>query len=165
MLLSKMPKDILGHPVETDFKKWMRFGQMWMSDLMESEKIYLSCINILGEVPEDLETWLRAIFLFYACGETTKGKPARERLLDWRVDSPAIWADFRVYVGIDLDQTSMHWWEFMALFRSLPRDARIKQIIADRSIDLSRIKDPDLRAEYAERKRMVSLEDPEEDWD
>lgn len=161
------PKDILGHPIETDFRKWMRFGQLWTSPLTENEKIYLSFINILGEVPEDADRWLIAIFDFYACGEVKKRTPAKERLLDWRVDSPVIWADFRVYVGMDLDTASLHWWEFMALFQSLPKDARIKQIIGDRAIDLSKIKDAGLRAEYAERKRAVALDvlDDDDPWD
>lgn len=160
MLLVKPPKEILGRPIETDFKKWLKFGKMWAAPLTIQEKINLSFLNVLGEIPDkQQEEWLKAIMEFYSCNKNTdRIKPSKDRLLDWEIDSPAIWADFMVYVGIDLDKTNMHWWEFMALFQSLPKDARIKQIISDRSIDLSKIKDPDLRAEYYDRKMAVSLD-------
>lgn len=67
-----------------------------------------------------------------------------------------------MWLGIDLDRTDMHWWEFMALFGALPPDSRIKQTMSTRAIDLSRIKDTDTRAEYARQKRLVSLEHTED---
>ena len=79
-------------------------------------------------------------------------------------DSPAIWADFRIYAGIDLDREKLHWWEFMALFRSLPPDALIQKRMEIRSIDLSKIKSPETREDYRIRKLAVAL-DWQEDYD
>lgn len=167
MLMVTPPKEILGKKIETDFRKWMKFALMWDSPLLlPEEKCSLSLLNILGEIPPDEEKHLAAIIDFYLCGESRReSEPAKERLLDWEADSAAIWADFRVYVGIDLDRERMHWWEFMALFRSLPEDARIRQIMELRAVDLSKIQDQKTRDDYARRKRMVTLE-PEtfEDW-
>lgn len=167
MLLVTPPQEILGKKIETDFRKWMKFGLMWDSPLLlPEEKITLSLLNILGEIPPDEEKHLAAIIDFYLCGESGReSEPAKERLLDWKADSAAVWADFRVYVGTDLDLERMHWWEFMALFRSLPEDARIRQIMELRAVDLSKIPDQKTRDDYARRKRLVTLE-PEtfEDW-
>ena len=94
-----------------------------------------------------------------------KSEP-KNKVLDWEKDSATIWADFRGYFGIDLDKENFHWWEFMALFESLPKDCAIKRIMGIRAIDLSKIKDPEIRAEYEEQKRLVALEAPENDfWD
>ncbi len=160
MLLIQPPDNIMGHKVETDFKKWARFGAMLSSPLTDAEKSALIFLNILGEIPEDQEKWMDAILEFYRCGEQPHSELpiAKERLLDWKVDSPTIWADFRIYVGIDLDKESMHWWEFMALFKSLPPDALIQKKIETRGIDLSEIKDTKLREDYRLRKLAVALD-------
>lgn len=160
MLLIQPPDNILGKKVETDFKKWIRFGAMLSAPLTEAEKISLIFLNILGEIPEDQEKWLEAILTFYRCGERERPDLpiAKERVLDWKKDSPAIWADFRIYAGIDLDKEKMHWWEFMALFRSLPPEAAIQKKMETRAIDLSKIKDPELREDYRVRKLAVALD-------
>lgn len=165
MLLMTLPCRILDRPIQTDFRKWLRFGVMWDSPLLPEEKYQLSLLNILGEIPRDAERYFVAIMNFYACGEQPRGQPLAERLVDWQVDAAAIWADFRLYGGIDLDKAELHWWQFMALLSSLPDTARIKQRISIRSIDLGKIKDPDTREEYARQKAAVSLDPVEEDID
>lgn len=166
MLLVKPPDNILGKKIDTDFRKWVRFGAMWAGPLTIEEKCALTFLNILGEVPQDQEKWMDAILDFYQCGEKPRpGLPiAKERVLDWKQDSPAIWADFRIYAGIDLDREKLHWWEFMALFRSLPPDALIQKRMEIRSIDLSKIKSPETREDYRIRKLAVAL-DWQEDYD
>lgn len=165
MLLTALPNKILDRTIQTDFRKWLRFGIMWDSPLLPKEKYLLSLLNILGKVPTGAEPYFIAIMDFYACGEKPKGQPAVERLIDWQVDAAAIWADFMLYGGIDLDTADLHWWQFMALLGSLPDEARIKQRISIRSIDLSRIKDPETRAEYARQKEAVALNPMDEDLD
>ena len=160
MLLIHPPNKILGRTIETDFKKWLRFGAMWSSPLTLHEKCALTFLNILGEIPENQEKWLDEILLFYQCGE--KENPVlpipKERILDWKIDSPTIWADFKIYAGIDLDKENMHWWEFMALFKSLPENAAIRDKMSIRGLDLSKIKNSQTREEYRIRKIAVALD-------
>ena len=159
MLLIQPPRTILGRKIETGFRKWLRFAVMLDSPLLPEEKYTLSLLNILGEIPPDDERYFSAIMDFYFCGDKPRDEePAKEKLLDWKADSAAIWADFRICVGVDLDRVEFHWWEFMALFRALPETASIKQIMSLRTVDLSKIKDSETRNDYARRKRMVSLE-------
>lgn len=165
MLLITPPSKILDRKVETDFRKWLKFGAMWDSPLAPNEKYALSLLNILGEVPEEHERYFDAIWMFYNCGEIPIGEAPKERVLDWTKDSMTIWADFRVFTGINLDHEKMHWWEFMALFHSLPPDAQIKRRISIRSMDLSKVGDPQTRAEYLEQKRLVALSDLPDDID
>lgn len=166
MLLITPPQRILDREIDTGFRKWLRFAVMMDSPaLMPQEKYTLALLNTLGEVPTEDARYFAAIMDFYVCGEPPRGEPAKERLLDWQADSAAIWADFRICAGIDLDRMELHWWEFMALFRALPESASIKQTMALRAMDLSGITDLKTRSEYARRKRMVSLEpEPSDDW-
>ena len=108
---------------------------------------------------------MQAFLWFYRCGEEQREvRQTRERLLDWEKDSASIWADFKLYAGIDLDREKLHWWEFMALFESLPGDASIKHKIELRALDLSKINDNDTRSQYAEAKALVALDPVEDDW-
>ena len=52
----------------------------------------------------------------------------------------------------------MHWWEFRAIFDSLPPDSQIMTAMRYRSIDLGTIPDAKERARYARLKRAVALE-------
>lgn len=170
MLLKKLPKELNGKKIPTDHKTWMRFGHIWESPLLNEEKIRLSFRLLLNIEPFqkkiDIDSWMDAFVWFYKCGEEAKESGyTGERLLDWEKDSASIWADFKLYAGIDLDKTLLHWWEFMALFQSLPKDAGIKQKISLRATDLSKIKDNDMRQEYAEAKALVALDPPnDDDW-
>lgn len=89
------------------------------------------------------------------------GKPSAKlrasRLLDWDEDWLCIWADFRLYAGIDLDRGQLHWWRFMALFESLPRESGIKRRIWLRSLDPAEIGDARLREKYRRMKEAVAL--------
>lgn len=168
MLLRKTPDTVGGYKVPTDFRTWMRFGRIWEADLLTEEKIRLT-FRLLRKIEPfeqkvDIEPFLRACVEFYRGGEEERpSKPCAERLIDWERDSAAIWGDFYVYVGIDLDKEKMHWWRFLAAFQSLPDESRMKQTISLRALNLSEIKDQDMRRKYAEAKAQVAL-DYNDDW-
>lgn len=169
MLLKKLPRKLNGVLIPTDCKTWMRFAHIWESPLLNEEKIRLSFRLLLGVEPFrekiDIGRWMESFLWFYRCGEEQREvRQARERLLDWEKDSASIWADFKLYAGIDLDREKLHWWEFMALFESLPGDASIKHKIELRALDLSKINDNDTRNQYAEAKALVALDPVDDDW-
>lgn len=94
----------------------------------------------LRGAPADAAGAMREVLWFYRCGRETFCEASGERLLDWDEDWLCIWADFRLYAGIDLDCGQLHWWRFMALFESLPRESGIKRRIWLRSLDPAEIR-------------------------
>lgn len=143
MLLKKHPIEILGHNVDTDFKKWLKIGSILSSrSLHDHEKIQICLINIFGDIEysnedEALE-YFDALIKFYSLEQEDRGldKP-KELLLDWEYDSDTVWSDFLIYAQIDLECATMHWWKFRALFDSLPSESHIKRLMAARSEDIS----------------------------
>mgnify|MGYP001187490023 CR=1 FL=1 len=87
--------------------------------------------------PNDPGAAFAALLDFYNCGESTEGPAPPERLLDWERDSRLIWGDFRLHYGMDIDKEKMHWWQFMALFDSLPQESAIKRRMQIRGTKLS----------------------------
>ena len=58
----------------------------------------------------------------------------------------------------------MHWWQFMALFHSLPQGCQIKRRMEIRGIgsqELSKMKDAKQRREIRRLQRLYALEDSE----
>ena len=135
-------------------------GYVLDSPLLWAEKHDILLLNVfVGVMPEREDEHLQGVLDFYFCGQLTEdAEPAPERLLDWKKDALRIWGDFRVYAGIDLKTARMHWWEFRAIFDSLPPDSQIMTAMRYRSIDLGTIPDAKERARYARLKRAVALE-------
>lgn len=135
-------------------------GYVLDSPLLWAEKHDILLLNVFGGVmPEREDEHLQGVLDFYFCGQLTEdAEPSPERLLDWKKDALRIWGDFRVYAGIDLKTARMHWWEFRAIFDSLPPDSQIMTAMRYRSIDLGTIPDAKERARYARLKRAVALE-------
>lgn len=130
------------------------------SPLLWAEKHDILLLNVFHEIPQNEAEHLQGVLDFYFCGEpVSKDEPEpSERLLDWTRDFIHIWADFKMYAGIDLTTARMHWWEFQALFQSLPPDSWIKTAISWRGMDLNQITDVKERARYARIKRQWALD-------
>ena len=73
------------------------------------EQRSIALINTFGALPADAAGAMREALWFYRCGRETFCEASGERLLDWDEDWLCIWADFRLYAGIDLDRGQLHW--------------------------------------------------------
>lgn len=142
MLLLKPPSKICGVPVDTNYMTWIEgVGRVLQSrDLHQHEKSVLIVQNILGDIHVDgysMDDCVTGVVGFYCCGAEDRGlEPPKEDLYHWEKDSQAIWGDFKVYAGIDLDRVkSMHWYKFKSIFDSLPPHSQIKRLIQVRSED------------------------------
>lgn len=149
--------------IDTSFQKWLGFWRVMSSpELTSIEKQNIALLNLFGVFPQDVEGAMLEALWFFGCGREPDGEVPPERLLDWDQDWLTIWADFKIYAGIDLDSSHLHWWRFMALFESLPKDSEIKRRISVRGMNLGEISDPKTREEYRRWKEQVSL-DPIDD--
>lgn len=152
--------------IDADFRRWMEIQQLFLNpDLTQTEQVNIAMINAFGAIPEAFEEALYQLLWFLSCGEDARGPAPPEQLLDWEQDYFALWGDFRVYAGMDIRRVDyLHWWEFMAIFRSLPPDSQIKNRIRIRGIDLNKIKDPETREDYRREKELFSLNPVEDDF-
>ena len=79
-------------------------------------------------------------------------------VFDFATDEAYFYGAFLSVYGIDLNRAKLHWYDFCALFRALPDDCRLKQIIGIRAAETSKIKSPEERARIKRLKRIYSLE-------
>ena len=106
----------------------------------------------------------RAMTDFYVSGlapKTVEKKSSAmscpEPVFDFAEDEPYFYAAYLSEYGINLNTTELHWLDFCALFRGLPDDCRLKQIIGIRSQKLSDIKSSGEKARISRLKKIYAL--------
>lgn len=151
------------YPVNPGFKTGIRMDLAYHDEKYTLEERYLNMLLLFyPEIPEDIDAALQKMLWFFTRGtydpnqtrkETEKaaGTGKKEsRQFCFSQDATLILSAFYAEYGIMLNRmndTDLHWWEFMALFEGLPEDTTIKQYIHYRTCDLSGLSD-------AERKRI-----------
>lgn len=142
------------YPIETDFRIWIAAESV----LEEQGVIYDSIFK--GEKP-DGESWVPAALAFLACRNDLPRQVKRServKTVDFVQDGELIVAAFRQAYGIDLTDPAleMHWHLFLALFRGLPSDTVMAQVMGMRSWRKDTRKSDDINRD---RRRMWSLPD------
>lgn len=115
----------------------------------------------------DVKPAVEQMIRFYACGKLPheimqKSKQNQvhsdNRVYDYMIDAAYIYAAFYQTYQIDLQELKyMHWWKFSALFKSLPDDCKVVQIMHLRAKNLSEIKDQKERSRIAEEQAKWAL--------
>lgn len=155
------------YPIKTDYRDWLAFEQILdRADLTEEEKQVFALRRVLKSPPPSdalafLELFLRAAW-FCRCGLPVVPEDDSRKTLDFYKDFWAVWADFLTYNHVDLLKETLHWWQFMALFQSLPEEAQIKRRIGIRSVtygELSKIKNSKQRRQIKRLQQLYALED------
>src|SRR5574344_2160254 len=104
--------------IKTDFREWLKFGEL-----------------IKNKDPS--ENPFQALLDFYVNPNITPRKQENDDgriVLDYIEDGEYIVGSFMAVYGINLITIDyLHWHEFQALFRSLPEDSKIMQIISRRA--------------------------------
>ena len=118
--------------IKTDFREWLKFGELIKrKDLKAKQVLYLFKNEIPSENP------FQALLDFYVNPNVTPRKQENDDgriILDYIEDGEYIVGSFMAVYGINLITIDyLHWHEFQALFRSLPEDSKIMQIISRRA--------------------------------
>lgn len=154
IILDWLPKTVIVRGVEyqirSDFRTSILFETMMRSNLSSWEKLNQILRIYYPVIPSDRQEAIQKVLWFYNCGkeknlEAEKNK-TREKFRKERVsysfeqDAPYIYAAFMEVYKINLQRIpskELHWWEFVALFDSLPDDCKIRKIMYWRTCDTS----------------------------
>ncbi|ERL19818.1 bacteriophage Gp15 protein [Oribacterium sp. oral taxon 078 str. F0263] len=154
-------------PIKTSFRTGILFEQMILDQSMDDlEKIetmlglYIpgQSLNTEAAIMEAVEkiTW------FYRCGadpdETIGGDgPEEVQPFNYEIDADYIYAAFRQAYNIDLAENELHWWQFRALFKSLPETTQFMKIIGFRTVKISNKFSKEQKQYYERMKRLYKL--------
>ena len=120
----------LFYAIKTDFREWIKFGEI----IKQPFEIYDLAFLFEENVPLVVD-FTKELLEFYENKNATPNynDKSSERILDYILDGEYIVGSFMSAYGIDLTSVDMHWHLFKALFVSLPDTSKITQIMGMRS--------------------------------
>lgn len=121
--------------IKTDYRTWID----WL-DQLEGGTASYSIFE--DEIPSG-DAWVQAAMDFAMCEPATPrttGKASPVKAVDFVRDGDYILGSFQHVYGIDLLTTDMHWHRFLALFRSLPEQAKMSEVMGYRLFRESDVK-------------------------
>ena len=158
MLTEKLPTKYKGYHINTDFKCGIKISLALDDWQLGDEERVLTALSLLyGEgIPDEMNIALDGLRWFLTCGkEADKASysdiddvdNAKESVnvkgddisFDFEVDASNIYAAFLKNYNIDLTNTDMHWFQFIALFSNL-KNTSLNDMMYYRTIDLSQYK-------------------------
>lgn len=149
--------------IKTDFRVWINLEKIFYSDMPWIQKVVeIFALCYKDSLPPNAETAIRLLVDFYCGGNCAiarnKGqKSSGLRVYDFEQDAELFYAAFMQQYGIDLTKEKLHWWKFLALFRSLAQDTKLFSVMKWRAMDLSEITDKRQKDYYKKLKRIYRL--------
>lgn len=107
------------YPIDTDFRTAITYQALAAQGTLTAECFYR--LWFPAERPEALEEAMEAVGQFYSLGQRTKPETVERKAIpyDFHADASVIFAAFQRHYGIDLNQASLHWWQFRVLLEGL----------------------------------------------
>lgn len=156
-------------PFDTNFRIGILF-EILMQDNRYSDraKTYKALELFYPELDKitDVKKAIDDIVWFYSCGKSEektsqkskKGK--NKQIYSYKFDNELIYSAFKDQYNIDLEEIEyLHWWKFKAMFNGLKADNKIVEIMGYRAMDLSKIKDKDMKKHYKQLQEEYKLPD------
>lgn len=170
LLSGELPyADRLGNEIYTDFRNMIQLEGIFYNSEDSDRDRWLRALTLLygdlREMPPDAnyDVLAKELIWFYCEGEESKTEVTTKRppkLYDFEIDASYIYAaflqEYKVDLSLSVDELSLHWWQFLALFRSLPDNTRIMQRIDLRGTDTSELKGVHKRR-VEQAKRSIAI--------
>ena len=118
------------YKIHTNFKYFLRLREILQNKEAGLKEFDFMYIN---EIPPSRIEGIRALCDFMNPPQELPRirETDTERVLDYEIDAPYIYAAFMEQYGIDLIETRLHWYKFLALLHGL-HDTELNRIIAAR---------------------------------
>ena len=167
--LEKIVKMRIKEDFNTNFKNSILFELLMQESNLSNEakvyqalKIYYPNLNQITDVNKAIDNML----WFYKCGKEDEEKTSQKtientkRIYSYEFDNELIYSAFKDQYNIDLqDIEYLHWWKFKAMFDALKDDNKIVEIMGYRAINLSKIKDKEMKKHYKKMQKLYALPD------
>lgn len=155
---------------DTNFRTCITFEIMMQNPKYSDRAKTFQALNLFYPEINQITNVKQAIddiIWFYSCGkdeetstQKTKNNRNNKQIYSYVFDNDLIYSAFKDQYNIDLVEIDyLHWWKFKAMFNGLKSDNKIAEIMGYRSIDLSEIKDKEMRKHYKKLQQTYKLPD------
>ena len=125
----------------------------------DSERTYAIIYKLFGMIPEDqdMHEFIRIAGHYLGCGEQQEVQKQRKRDMDFQQDWKYIVASFMSDYHIDIQESHMHWYQFIHFIQGFTEESMMSRIRELRNYDLSDIKDQKVKRKVMEAQKGVEL--------
>ena len=172
MLIDELPQKVGNIDINSDFRVSILFELLMQdNDYTNEEKVQQALILYYPNLQEidDYNKAIENIIWFYKCGKEDKdvdkgnkkyNNNKQVQIYSYEFDAEYIYSAFMEQYKIDLNSIEyLHWWKFKALFSSLNENVLFSKIMSYRAIDLTTIKDKNMKKQYRKLKELYKLPD------
>ena len=172
ILIDELPKKVGNVDINSDFRISILFELLMQdNELSEEEKVEQALILYYPNLEEitNYKEAIENIIWFYKCGkeevkenvdEESNMKNRQKQIYSYEFDAEYIYSAFMEQYNIDLNSISyLHWWKFKALFNSLNENVLFSKIMGYRAMNISKIKDKEMRKHYKKMQKLYALPD------
>ena len=172
MLIDELPQKVGNIDINSDFRVSILFELLMQdNDYTNEEKVQQALILYYPNLQEidDYNKAIENIIWFYKCGKEDKdvdkgnkknNNNKQVQIYSYEFDAEYIYSAFMEQYKIDLNSIEyLHWWKFKAMFNGLKSDNRIVEIMGNRAMNLSKIKDKEERKRCRKLQKLYALPD------
>lgn len=172
-ILNEYPKEVVidevAFQVNTDFKRILGIIQLLNDDLFSNEEKVKASLalfydsSIPNNTNEAYSEMLNFIHVYKEEKESNSPGKKEPRVMDYEIDSGAIYTAFIEKYQIDLQEVTMHWFKFSTLLENLSAEKpRLLQLIEIRGMEIDEKLDSKDKAKLRKLKNEYSLEEKED---
>ena len=171
LLLDRLPQFTNnGLKIRTDFRESIKF-ELLMQDntIKEEDKVALALKLYYYDISKikDIKKAVDDILWFFRCGEELEKETSQDnnegktkQIYSYEFDDKYIYSAFLEQYNIDLNAIKyLHWWKFKALFNGLSEKTKIVEIMGYRAMNISKIKDKEMKKHYKKMQQIYALPD------
>lgn len=170
ILLDKLPQYTKSGKIRTDFRESIKFELLMQDNKIDEQTKIVQALRLyyydISKIT-DIKQAINDILWFYTCGKqkinvdnNKNNNNDIKQIYSYEFDDEYIYSAFMEQYKIDLNSIKyLHWWKFKALINCLNENTQFVKIMGYRSIDLSKIKDKDMKLNYKKLKKQYSLPD------
>lgn len=172
IILDKLPLHTSdGLKIRTNFRESIKFELLMQDRNVSDEDKIKMALNLYYCEPQkiqNIEQAIKNILWFYKCGKEDKNVDKNneenniknKQIYSYEFDAEYIYSAFMEQYNIDLSNIEyLHWWKFRALFSCLNESVLFTKIMGYRAMNLSKIKDKEMRKRYKKMQKLYALPD------
>ncbi len=176
VLYQPLPDEWNGYRVNMDFRIGIQLYQVSVDDeLTKYERAAITAELLFAEETDDglvmrdhpsTSEEIEELIKWYLSGWNLDGKAddnSREQLVDFEIDQWRIYADFRNFYHIDLNEIEeLHFWAFMGMLWNMPAEqSSFLQVVGIRKRKPGKRATAEEKEQLARVKRIYALKQPE----
>ena len=161
ILIDDLPTDYQGYLFNYSFRSGILISECLSDEsISQPSRILASLYILFGKGVPPFELAMQGLRWFLNCGELPENSTVKEeKVFSFVEDRNMIFSAFMVKYGINLNQSNLHWFEFISLFNDLEKTA-FRRVVDLRSLKTKDLKNfsKDQRIEIIKLKNKFSLE-------